>query len=659
MREEIKIEEKDSEIGKKGNWFQARKIPLIFAMAGAMALGGGAVAATQNLFETERQEEFIAEKKEYTMLFYVIGSDLEADSEGDEQSGAASKDMEEIAAAMKTFGLDDSVHVVAQIGGSESWQAECLADVKNARLTIDGGGIHVTEKLADTDMGERETLTDFIDYACKTYPAEHYILVFWNHGSGPVGGYGYDVLHEGSSLKLDELQRALECAQYQEFELIGFDACCMGNMETANALRDYTEYMVASPAREDIEGWDYSWLEILGEKSLSDAEPGKEIGKKIVDAFAAFYQAPSHKNKPATLSCYDMGAYEMLREDIAEYSRGLLAKSIKDEDFCGKLSGKRNQIAGYDSGGAWYDVMDLLDFKQLFICLDEEQWERYEMQDSLKEFVCYTTGISMEMSGISIYLPGKQDGGLAEDIFFYLNCCFDENYLQFVYKYAQQLDGNLEMDLEKVRMKYEEKTKKIQFLVPQELKDQIATAYIATVFQAEGKDEYYLLSTDSDVTVDEKDVITGVLDIKYFAIADQPLCLIEKYNSETRTEFVSPILYQGKLCWMTIEVSEESERGKIVSIIPYDEEQGTSKEQYILEPGKSFCPLYPIIRQDGEGSPYIGLTADEYHKGELVELKEYDCKLGDMDINFNQCLYGLMIRDKAMGVHYSGFSPLK
>lgn len=660
MKNKESIEKKENE-GNEENKDDARKKRLkkavgILITSTIIALGGGTAVTTQNLLTDDGQDNVIAEKKDYTVLLYVIGSDLESDPDAVdyEGAGAATNDMQEIAAAMAEFGLDDSVHVVAQIGGSESWKEKSLADIENARLTIDSGGIHVIEELPDTDMGQSKTVTDFIDYACKTYPAEDYIMVFWNHGNGPTSGYGYDVLHDGSSLTLSELQQAFEAADYQEFELIGFDACNMGNIETVNALHGYAEYMVASPACEDINGWNYQWLEILSEEEAS----GKKIGRNIVDTFADFYQTSGHQSKMATLSCYDMSAYENLWNNMQAYNRELLMSANADGAVYENLSRQRSQIAGYYSGELLHETMELLDFEQLFTSLNAERWESYNMSKALDDFVCYSTGISEDMCGISIYLPGKKDMELAEEMFLYITCGFEENYLKFIYNYAKILDDELEINLEEIRTKYDEKTRQIQFQIDKELVDRIATAYILTAYQAEDSGEYYLLSTDSDVIIEENGILTGILDIKYFTIANQVLCLIEKYNSEARTEYLSPILYRDKICLMTIEVSLDDPNGRIVSIVPYDLNQRAEKEQYTLEEGESFCALYPIVSENGEADLDAFLENNLYHMGETVWLKDYDCDLELQDVAFEDCFYGLMIQDKTMTLHYSSLSRL-
>jgi len=72
-------------------------------------------------------------------------------------------------------------------------------------------------------------------------------LFLWNHGGGPIGGFGTDQLNEDKSISISDIQEALKKAlEGKKFELIAFVACLMGNFETAYKLRDCGNYMVAS-----------------------------------------------------------------------------------------------------------------------------------------------------------------------------------------------------------------------------------------------------------------------------------------------------------------------------------------------------------------------------------------------------------------------------
>lgn len=660
-QENSKERNQESNDIKSGMLTISKKVAAM-AVAGSVALGSGGTIGVRNAVpDAEKPASVenttsvsIDELKNYTMIFYVVGSDLESvsDESDEEGDGAASDDMAEISAVMKEYALDDTINVVAQIGGTNEWENDSLSEVQNARITIDSHGIQIKEKLADVNMGMSSTVTDFIDYAYSNYPARHYIMIFWNHGNGPAEGFGYDVLHEGDSLTLSELNQSLAEASFSDFDLIGFDACCMGNMETANAMCKYTDYLVASPACEDIHGWDYHWMEIFADENAN----ARNIGEHIVDTYDTFYDNPGEFGIISTLSCYDLSDYDSIYASVQQYNKALLEQA--DEAFYEQLNSKRKEIAGYYSGGAPNEYMELLDWKQLYLKLDSALWKACELDAALAQLVCHTNVDTAELCGISIYLPEKSDVELAEHMLQYLSCRYDKQYLQFVYNYARMLDRNLEADLTDLETGFDEESMEITFHLDDSLREQIAAAYVMTAFQPDGEGEYCLLSTDSDVYASGEDTLTGILDIKYFAVADQILCLMEQYSGEDRTDYLSPILYNGERCMMTIEVSMDDPDGKIISIIPDSMGGPAGKEQYVLEEGVRFAALYPILTAEGEIVLQESLSEAGYDAGEEVILNEYDCMLDLVDVEFSSCVYGLMMKDKNLGTHYSELREL-
>ncbi len=122
----------------------------------------------------------------------------------------------------------------------------------------------------ELDLGDAATLRSFVGFARATYPASHYGLVLSGHGNGWMkkgvasNPLGPRVICTDDSGR-DEgilVQRDLKAILHTyEIEIIGFDACLMGMVETAWALKDSVKYMIASEANEASYGWDYlSWI---------------------------------------------------------------------------------------------------------------------------------------------------------------------------------------------------------------------------------------------------------------------------------------------------------------------------------------------------------------------------------------------------------------
>lgn len=76
-------------------------------------------------------------------------------------------------------------------------------------------------------MGKSSTLTNFIDFVTDKYNSDKYALIFWNHGGGPIYGFGVDETSDGDMLSILEITNALKKSKYlgsNKFEFIGFDA---------------------------------------------------------------------------------------------------------------------------------------------------------------------------------------------------------------------------------------------------------------------------------------------------------------------------------------------------------------------------------------------------------------------------------------------------
>lgn len=126
---------------------------------------------------------------------------------------------------------------------------------------------------AELNLGDGDVLKHFIQYGMTKYPSQHNALILWNHGGGvktlvEENPAAKEICQDGDdSLYLNELQEALTAALRQDdadssndlkLDIIGMDACLMGELETAYELIDSADYFVASMAEEWAYGWDYS-----------------------------------------------------------------------------------------------------------------------------------------------------------------------------------------------------------------------------------------------------------------------------------------------------------------------------------------------------------------------------------------------------------------
>lgn len=108
---------------------------------------------------------------------------------------------------MKSVGSSEAVNVVVQFdrAGHEGTTKRYRLR-KGTQLAAD-----VVQDLGETNSGDPAVLYDFLAWGIKTYPAQHYLVVLWNHGAGwddsnlyggdYFGGQAPPISHKGVVVK--------------------------------------------------------------------------------------------------------------------------------------------------------------------------------------------------------------------------------------------------------------------------------------------------------------------------------------------------------------------------------------------------------------------------------------------------------------------------
>jgi hypothetical protein len=154
----------------------------------------------------------------------------------------------------------------------------------------------------EVDMGDGSKLTWAVVTAFTYAPADHYMLVLWDHGGGWRGVcYDDSSLAEGtdgwvSRLTTPETAASLQAAQDQlrtgvdkEYKLtiLGYDACLNAMVEVAYQNRNIADYMFASINLVPGPGMGYAgFLKVMTE----DSPTVEEVGIAVVDSYIEFYE---------------------------------------------------------------------------------------------------------------------------------------------------------------------------------------------------------------------------------------------------------------------------------------------------------------------------------------------------------------------------------
>ena len=227
--------------------------------------------ATKDSGITDDSQAAQAQAK-WTVLLYMCGTDLES------QGGAATDNLLEL----ENIQYNDEVNFIIETGGTAYWQNDLIDANYIQRYKSDQDGLTLLDEQELTSMGDPSTLSDFLSWGTENYPADKYMVLFWNHGGGSISGVEFDEVFDYDSLTLPELGEAFAAAD-QQFEVIGFDTCLMSTLENASTLEPYANYMVASEEYEPGGGWDYTgWTQYLMDNPNSD---GVNLGREICDTY--------------------------------------------------------------------------------------------------------------------------------------------------------------------------------------------------------------------------------------------------------------------------------------------------------------------------------------------------------------------------------------
>lgn len=354
----------------------------------------------------------------WTILVYLCGSDLESDY------NAATIDLSE----MVSGDHSEDVQFVIQTGGAQQWyDGTGISSTKLQRWVNVDGDIQLVEELPGASMGRQDTLEDFVSWGVENYPAKRMGLVFWNHGGGSISGVCFDENYDGDSLSLSEIDSALNSVYDQmtdKFEFIGFDACLMSTLETANILVPYARYMFASQETEPGGGWNYT--DIANFLARNPDADGSSLGEMQCESY---YQhcVDNGDYEGATFAITDLSkldalltAFDQTAKELYEYSD---LNSVARAAFSTDNFGGNNRTEGYTN---------MVDLRGFLLQVQQYAPSAADAINALDKAVIHNiTGRNHSgAGGLALYYPLYFDGSTELSVF--SGVCTSAYYLALV-----------------------------------------------------------------------------------------------------------------------------------------------------------------------------------------------------------------------------------
>ena len=330
-----------------------------------------------------------------TIMVYMTGSSLET------QAGAASVDLQDMLDHLpqeRSSSKDGSLQVLVMASGAKEWRRSDVAADKTNIYRLTRQGLEVAAERPLANMGDSSTLLDLLQFGHDHYPARRYALLLWDHGAGPMVGVCFDELYEeGQSmdgLTLQELSTALSDSPFsgeQKLDWIGFDACLMASLETANAVAPHARYLIASQETEPTDGWDYGFMaqaaSLTAEQTASRIANDylEEYGDALVDL---------------TLSCIDLSKVEQIEQEMDKVFGSLEVSPQTYATFADARAQTRSMARTKPFS---YDMIDLQDL--LTVYQDSGIANTGPVLDALENAVVLNRSNHDGRNGLSIYYP--------------------------------------------------------------------------------------------------------------------------------------------------------------------------------------------------------------------------------------------------------------
>ncbi len=371
--------------------------------------------------------------KSATIMIYMNGSDLET------KAGEATIDISE----MLESGIGDKVNVIIQTMGTKKWQDYGISS-KTAQIykVKDKKLILLEDDLGQLDCTAPETLSRFISYGKTNYPADRYIFLFWDHGGGPVYGFGYDEWQdEEASLTLDEMQKAFSENADIHFDIIGMDCCIMANMETCYVLSPFCKYAVLSEDFESGLGWYYkNWMQHF------EDNPGMStplLGKKIIDGVINANE-DSEEGDSTTMILVNERAVADLKNKWTDYAYANSDKLLNVN--YSRLHKAKGKGIITDLIGSWMDDFSNVTMADFYVSdmlsivesLGAEGEKTDDLRTALKACAAYFghTSDSNELTGMAVSLPYGDPEYYEQLTKVYTKCGFDADYIKWLGKFV-------------------------------------------------------------------------------------------------------------------------------------------------------------------------------------------------------------------------------
>ena len=433
-----------------------------------------------------------------TIMLYIVGSNLETDGE------IITADL----AAIKPENIDLSkTNILLYTGGTKKWH-NFISNEDNGIYKLESSGFKKLESQKQYNLGDPDTLANFIKYAYDNYKADKYDLILYNHG-GAIDGAIYDDI-SNDNLSLQDMVNALDKSPFNEnnkLDAVLFRTCLNGTIELANILSPYAKYLIGS---EEV-SWGSKYSSVLGFlNNVTAKDNGLDFGTKFIESYELQMKAIDPYNSVKhTYSVIDLSKIDKVNKELDNYISGLdLSKNYNN------IVKVRTEAYQYGQDSPRYDMIDLYDFVSKSSKYSKNDGKK--LLSALEEAIVYNYANETNSHGLSIYFPyygGKgQKYKFIEEVYSHLN--YSSKYKEFITSFNNTRTNNkaFSFDVTDTSVVDTKKENELEIQLTEEQKNNYAFSTF-TIFKQdnEHKNYYKPIFNSDDTTLDNN----GILKINF------------------------------------------------------------------------------------------------------------------------------------------------
>ena len=318
-------------------------------------------------------------------------------------------------AALPADDSDQDVQVLVQLDrsnqntGSNSW-----TDTRRYRIMHDTNAYAISSpriddpQLGELDMGNPTVLHDFITWGQSYAPAEHYLLVIWNHGSGwdPVNDAPTSTraicIDDDSGTVIRDVDLSTALTVNDPIDIVATDACLMSMLEVAYQLRRQADYLVASEEETPADGYNYT---TIVSKLINEHQTITPRDFAAYMAQSAYTSWTAYKYTQAQCAVIDLSKVTQVAQSLDILAQKLITVR---EEYAQAL--RTSWLESIPFGNPPVDICDLSDYATrlpLYTFDDSIASAAKAVTASVREAVVanYATTNMSKAHGISIYYP--------------------------------------------------------------------------------------------------------------------------------------------------------------------------------------------------------------------------------------------------------------